>query len=80
MRSVLHISIPTLIALALAACGGATDAGDPAPAVKDESANVAAQTPSAPGNLFRIDYEIIGTPVVGSPVSVDLAITSLISD
>ena len=27
-----------------------------------------------------VDYEIIGTPVVGSPVSIDLAITSLFGD
>jgi hypothetical protein len=78
MRSALHLSIPTLIALALTACGGSAD--EPAAVVKDEPANVAAQTPSSPADLFRVDYEIIGTPVVGSPVSIDLEITSLFGD
>ena len=80
MRSALHLYIPTLVVLALAGCGGPKDAEAPAATAKDTPANVAAQTPSSPGNLFRLDYEIIGTPVVGSPVSVDLAITSLIGD
>ena len=80
MRSALHLYIPTLVVLALAGCGGPKDVEAPAATAKDTPANVAAQTPSSPGNLFRLDYEIIGTPVVGSPVSVDLAITSLIGD
>ncbi len=80
MRSALHISIPALVALVLAACGDAKDAGDVAPAVKEKPASTTAQTPSSPGQLFRVDYEIIGTPVVGSPVSIDLAITSLFGD
>ena len=78
MRSTLQFSILTLVALALAGCGGSTD--EPAAAVKGEPATVATRTPSSPGNLFRVDYEIIGTPVVGSPVSVDLEITSLFGD
>lgn len=80
MRSALHFSILGLVALALTACGNSTDGGEPAPAVKEKPASVTAQTPSSPGNLFRVDYEIIGTPVVGSPVSIDLAITSLFGD
>jgi hypothetical protein len=78
MRSTLQFSILTLVAMVLAGCGGSTD--EPAAAAKDEPPTVAARTPSSPGNLFRIDYEIIGTPVVGSPVSVDVAITALSSD
>jgi hypothetical protein len=81
MKSALYLSIPTLVVLALAACGDSTDAGDSSAAVKESPAGGAtAQTPSSPGNLFRVDYEIIGTPVVGSPVSIDLAITSLFGD
>ena len=80
MRSALHFSIPILIAGALAACGDSTDAGEAAAPVKERPASVTAQTPSSPGNLFRLDYEIVGTPVVGSPVSIDLAITSLFGD
>jgi hypothetical protein len=80
MRAALQLSIPTLVVLALAACGGKKDAEGPEAAVRDEPAKAAAHTPSSPGNLFRLEYEIIGTPVVGSPVSVDLAITALIGD
>jgi hypothetical protein len=80
MRSALPLSIPTLIALALAGCGGSADSGEPVAAVKDKPADVTAQTPGSPGNLFRVDYDIIGTPVVGSPVAIDLAITSLFGE
>lgn len=80
MRSALRVSIPTLIALALAGCGDPTGSGESAAAAKDASTNAAAQTPSSPGDLFRLDYEIIGTPVVGSPVAIDLEITSMFGD
>jgi hypothetical protein len=80
MRSALHFSIPTLMALALAGCGGSTDSGETAAAAKHDAANVAAETPGSPGDLFRVDYEIIGAPVVGSPVSIDIAITSAFGD
>ena len=80
MRSALLVSIPTLIALALAGCGDSTDAGESAAAAKGEPTSVTAQTPSSPGDLFRLDYEIIGTPVVGSPVAIDLEITSMFGD
>lgn len=80
MRSALHLFIPTLLVMALAGCGGSTDAGDPVVVAKDEPANVSAQTPSSPGNLFRLNYAIIGTPVVGSPVSIDLEIKSLFGE
>jgi hypothetical protein len=66
---------------------GACDTGT-APAV-EEQADAAAQkdaadggeegfvrTPARPGTVFNVNYRIIGTPVVGSPVSVDLEIES----
>lgn len=80
MRSVLNFSITTLIALALAGCGGSTGPDESAAVVKGEPEHAAAQTPSSPGSLFRVDYEIIGTPVVGSPVSIDLEIVSAFGD
>ena len=68
-------------ALALAACGDRTENSSQEPAAaKPAPAGVAAQTPSTPGNVFRVDYEIIGTPIVGSPVAIDLEITSAFGD
>jgi len=77
MRSLLCLALLALVALA--GCGDSTNAGAP-PAVKETRANVAAETPGSPGEMFRVDYEIIGTPVVGSPVAIDLKITSAFGD
>ena len=82
-----------LVALAAAACTDKADssaadssaaqpaANDPASVQEKPAATpTMTQTPSSPGNLFRVDYEIIGTPVVGSAVSIDLEITSAFGD
>ena len=81
-------SVPTLLltfcGLALAACGG--NAADSASSETDAAAGtvhskpksageprVAGGRPSAPINL---DYEIMGTPVVGLPLSINLKASS----
>ena len=38
------------------------------------------RTPARPGTMFKVDYRIVGTPVVGSPVSIDLEIDSTLGD
>jgi hypothetical protein len=38
------------------------------------------RTPARPGTVFNVDYRIIGTPIVGSPVSIDLEIESSAGD
>lgn len=68
-----------IIALGSTAC--ADKAEPPATSsAKPVAAESATQTPGSPGSLFRIDYEIVGTPVVGSPVSIDLEISSALGD
>ena len=75
--------VPALILLASLAAGCADKAEDSAEAPVAATplpSEAPAQTPGSAGNLYRFDYEIIGTPVVGSPVSIDLAITSASGD
>lgn len=66
-------------ALGMAACSEQSQPPPQAPATAAADAT-ATQTPSLPGKLFHVDYEIIGTPVVGSPVAIDLEITSTFGD
>ena len=74
---------PALVLLASLAAGcadGAEDSAEAPVAATPLPTEAPVQTPGSTGNLFRFDYEIIGTPVVGSPVSIDLAITSASGD
>ena len=72
-----HIFLTTCAAL-LVACGG-TDAGDAANAVS-ESDPAAAQSDAAtrgkPQGPLTLDYRIIGKPVVGQPVAIELNVRS----
>lgn len=70
-----------IVTLGAAACADKSDrSAEQQDTAKAASAGLSEQTPSSPGDLFRVDYEIIGTPVVGSPVSIDLEITSTFGD
>ena len=74
MASMTRVVFPALaaIAIALAGCGnGSIDTADvgSSPAVKDRH-TVKPQGP------VTIDYTIIGTPIVGQPVAIDLQIKS----
>ncbi len=75
-----------IFALAVtAACGAANkepvaesvDKAD-APAAKPSAPveQVASGSTGKPGAPFRIDYRIIGTPIVGSPLTIDLIVRS----
>ena len=71
-----------LATLGLAACGGGADApaSDVSIAEKDGAIERSMRTPGSPGTMFDMKYEVIGTPVVGSPVSIDLEINSSLGD
>ncbi len=79
--SFLTVSIITLM---LAACGQgeveeATAAVKPDREMQAPGDKVATQydgTIGKPGAPFRVSYDVVGTPIVGSPVTVNLRVTS----
>ncbi len=80
-----HSCFLVLALTGLAACGGDTTA--PAEAKPDPTARKEARaddgfvrTPARPGTLFKVDYRIVGTPVVGSPLAIDLEIDSTLGE
>ncbi len=89
MTMMKRTAILAVAAFGLAACGGndaqqsaaAVDTADKAAVDKARVAEPARDDgyntiPATPASVFRFDYKVIGTPIVGSPVSVDLLITS----
>ena len=85
MATKTQLSLLVVMALGFAACGD--DATSPQESSKDAAAQKEAvadgdlvRTPARPGTMFRVNYRIIGTPVVGSPVSIDLEIDSALGD
>ena len=72
----------------LTACGGGSEqAAAPAEQGEEADAPVAVLTPEEkfsvtgkPQGPVRIDYRVIGTPVVGQPVIIDLKVKSNVSD
>ena len=85
MATKTQISLLLAMLFGLAACGGETSpTTEPqsSAAVQKEPVgdNERAHTPARPGTMFRVDYRIVGTPVVGSPVSIDLDIDSALGD
>ncbi len=78
-----RLFLPGLATLALAACGGevaestavektARDAQAVAPKVEPGYDG----TVGKPGAPFRVSYDVVGTPIVGSPVTVNLRVSS----
>ncbi len=72
-----------LTALALAACGNDVEApAEDAPTVEKTATTESKPMPkfdgtvAKPGAPFSISYNIIGTPIVGSPVAVELRVSS----
>lgn len=77
--------IGLLAALAFAAgCKDASEGGEPAKAeVGGEPAETAAEPQRSPGKPtapVSIDYDIIGVPIVGHPVNIDVAVSSTQGD
>lgn len=76
-------------AMLIAACGGedsAPEAGSEvdvavsAPGAAKPSAAALATSPGKPGAPIRIDYTVMGTPVVGQPVNVNIELTTDLTD
>lgn len=60
----------------LAACGSSTDTeATAATESKDNTGSVGAMT-AKPQGPVTIDYRIIGTPILGQPLAIDLVVTS----
>ena len=88
MQRIKHLIVLVSATLALAACGN----GDveTSAAASDDNAPTAAPTTAAkplfandgtvakPGAPFAMSYRIIGTPIVGSPVTIDLRVESML--
>lgn len=76
--------LATMLALGLVACGDDPASKSEATSVPDKSVAQDAGKPmpamsgpiGKPGAPFAIRYTIIGTPIVGSPVSIDLEVRS----
>jgi len=77
--------VVSLVALALAACGADSD-DTPEAAVAKQARDTNAVPPKVergyeeatgkPGAPFRVTYDVIGTPIVGSPVTVNLRVST----
>lgn len=85
MKRSRSLAVSSVLAVALAACGGNSQQ-----AVVDDGAKKEAQAPTLtakpapgydgtiakPGAPFSLSYKVIGTPIVGSPVTVNLRVMS----
>ena len=88
MQRIKHLTATVCVTLALSACGNgdidtsaATSADNAPPATPTESAKPLFAydgTVSKPGAPFAMSYRIIGTPIVGSPVTIDLRVESML--
>ena len=80
-----NIGAMLLLALFVAACGD--NEGPPAQTATGDSAPVAAQkaaanrgtSPGKPSPPISIDYKVVGVPIVGQPVTVELEVSSSIA-
>lgn len=87
MNRVMTFLATAIAGALLAACGGGDQPAASAEQGATTDAPVAVLTPDEkygttgkPQGPVRIDYRIIGTPVVGQPVTVDLKVTSNVGD
>lgn len=82
------IALFAVVGLGLAACSN-RDVDEAAVEPETTSAKVAEEvlkkpgqqydaTVATPGSPFSVSYKVIGTPIVGSPVTVDLKVTSML--
>ncbi len=88
MQRIKHLTVTVCATLALSACGNgevdtsvAASAEIAPPATPTETAKPLFAydgTVSKPGAPFTMSYQIIGTPIVGSPVTIDLRVESML--
>ncbi|HEY5642679.1 MAG TPA: hypothetical protein VIS31_07365 [Woeseiaceae bacterium] len=78
--------LTSMLLLGLVACGDDGPSAGAEQAAADKAAGSETTKPQAtfeapvgkPGAPFAISYAIIGTPIVGSPVTIDLRVTSML--
>ena len=84
MQRIKHLTVTFCATLALSACGNsevdtsAAASADNAPIESAKPLFAYDGTVSKPGAPFAMSYRIIGTPIVGSPVTIDLRIESML--
>ena len=88
MQRIKYLIVMVSVTLAVSACGnGEVDKGAAASADNAQPAAPAASakplfaydgTVAKPGAPFAMSYRIIGTPIVGSPVTIDLRVESML--
>jgi len=88
MQRIKHLAVTVCATLALAACGagnvesstaGSADNAPPAaPTAAAKPLFAYDGTAAKPGAPFAVSYRIIGTPIVGSPVTIDLRVESML--
>jgi len=87
MKRAKFLTFPTVavVALTLSACGQGdvedtsttvAKADREAPVAGDKVATTYDGTIGKPGAPFRVSYDVVGTPIVGSPVTVNLRVSS----
>jgi hypothetical protein len=67
-----------LVLALLAACGGDTDTAATQAAGNDDKTSSTGAMTAKPQGPVSIDYRIIGTPILGQPLAIDLEVTSMI--
>ncbi len=65
-----------ITALALVACGANDDADVDASLSAADKAMIASDAPVSPGGPVRITHNVVGTPIVGQPLLIDLSFES----
>lgn len=71
-NSPFRLLLPLCASLLLAGCGGEA----PATMGADAKSQILEETPTSPGAPAKISHKIVGTPVVGQPLQIDLDIES----
>jgi predicted small lipoprotein YifL len=90
MKRIIDLALALVATVALAACGNddvsAPDAANPVSVAGSETAALESSKPGRdydgtvrkPGSPFAMSYRIVGTPIVGSPVTIDLRVDSML--
>ena len=77
MKRKIAIGYLVAAAIGIGACSSGSDSTEPAAAADAPSkTNQVQQLDVKAGSPFAIRYEVIGTPIVGSPVALDIQVTS----
>jgi hypothetical protein len=75
LNTLRKLAIAAVASIGLFACGG-EESVEVATSDADTSVDTFVSTVVKPGSPYSVNYRIIGTPIVGSPVTVDLRVES----